>query len=180
MSQRTLLQPAQKLRVPFRAKVGCGWPVSLWGLLLAATISGCETPGWAERLDESFSMPNFKSSKASAADEEQHRKEYAASRERVALYWLLHHRIESGMGYHQVCQILGEDGVRESRDNWVKTGDGSYQVGDDVYAFGPDSEGQTLYLVFRDNKLVNFDPDEFKDASVRPRPAKTRRQSKIE
>jgi hypothetical protein len=148
---------------------GIGVAYCLTGILLAAVFSGCETPGWAERLDQAFTFdpPDRKQSRN---EEEQHRKKYAATRDRDALHWLLRHRIDSGMSYHDVCRTLGEDGSRESRDNWIKNNGGNYQVGDDVYAFGPDSKGQTLYLVFRDDKLVNFDPKEFSSTAHRKRP----------
>lgn len=127
------------------------------GLLLAGALAGCGTSGWAHKLERAFSSKPATSS----ADEERYRRKYVGNHDRKALYWLLRHRVESGMAYGEVCRILGEDGVHETRDNWIKTNGGNYQIGDDCYAFGPDSDGQTLYLVFRDDKLVNFDPTEF-------------------
>jgi hypothetical protein len=35
-----------------------------------------------------------------------------------------------------------------------------------VYAFGPDSEGQTVYLAFREDMLVNFDPLDFRSSAA--------------
>ncbi|HTI50818.1 MAG TPA: hypothetical protein VL475_07700 [Planctomycetaceae bacterium] len=149
-----------------RPQIGAAYWLA--GILLATTLSGCETPGWAQRLDDAFSASPR--DKGHARDEEERqRKKYAGSRDREALHWLLRHRVDSGMSYHEVCRTLGEDGVRESRDNWIKNNGGNYQVGDDVYAFGPDNKGQTLYLVFREDKLVNFDPKEFGGPSHRQR-----------
>lgn len=127
------------------------------GLFLVGLLSGCETSGWAHKLERAFSSRP----QSTSAEEERYRRMYLGNHDRQALYWLLRHRIHSGMPYGDVCRILGEEGVRESRDNWIKTNGGNYQLGDDAYAFGPDSDGQTLYLVFRDDKLVNFDPTEF-------------------
>lgn len=126
-------------------------------LLLAGLLAGCETSGWAHKLERAFSSRP----QTTSADEERYRRKYVGNHDRQALYWLLRHRIDSGMAYGEVCRVLGEEGTRESRDNWIKTNGGNYQLGDDAYAFGPDSDGQTLYLVFRDDKLVNFDPTEF-------------------
>lgn len=143
----------------FQPRVGAAYWLS--GILLATILAGCETPGWAERLDEAFTFSPGKDAGHYREEGERHRKKYAATHDREALHWLLRHCIEPGMSYHDVCRALGEDGVRESRDNWIKNNGGNYQVGDDAYAFGPDNHGQTLYLVFRDDKLVNFDPREF-------------------
>jgi hypothetical protein len=76
--------------------------------------------------------------------------------------WLLAHRVKGGMSYAAVCHVLGEDGERETKDRWLKTGGVNIRIDDEVYAFGPDSEGRNLYLFFRDDRLINFDPDEFK------------------
>lgn len=136
-------------------------------MLLALLASGCETPGWAERLDEAFTP----APKVTPQDVEQHRTRYFKSRDREELYWLLRHEVESGMSYEDVCHAIGQNGVPEKHDTWVKTNGGNYQLGDHVYAFGPDNQGQTVYLVFRENKLVNFDPTEF-SSSGRPKPKK--------
>lgn len=138
----------------------CSATLGALALTLLGLLSGCETPGWAARLDEAFT-PNPRPA-ITHADEERQRKKYAATRDRDALFWLLHYRIDSGMSLADVSRVLGEEGSRESHDRWIKTNGGNYQVGDDVYAFGPDNEGHTLYLVFRDGHLVNFDPDEFR------------------
>lgn len=127
------------------------------GLLVGALSIGCETSGWTRKLERAFSSRPHSTS----AEEEHYRNKYVGNHDRQALYWLLRHRIDAGMPYGDVCRVLGEEGVRETRDNWIKTNGGNYQLGDDAYAFGPDSDGQTLYLVFRDDKLVNFDPTEF-------------------
>jgi hypothetical protein len=44
----------------------------------------------------------------------------------------------------------------------LKTNNNAYHSSDKMYAFGPDSKSHTYYLVFRDNRLVGFDPKEFK------------------
>jgi hypothetical protein len=44
----------------------------------------------------------------------------------------------------------------------LKTNNNAYRSSDKMYAFGPDSKSRTYFLVFRDNRLVGFDPKEFK------------------
>ena len=57
---------------------------------------------------------------------------------------------------------MGEDGTLETGDRRLMTGGGNYRVGDEMYAFGPDSKGKTVYLAFREDRLVNFERSEFK------------------
>lgn len=76
--------------------------------------------------------------------------------------WLLAHCVAPGMSYKEVCRALGEEGSPEANDRWIKTRGTTYQVGDDTYCFGPDSEGQSVYLVFREDKLIGFDPEAFR------------------
>ena len=66
------------------------------------------------------------------------------------------------MSYSAVCHVLGEDGERETKDRWLKTSGANVRIDDEVYSFGPDSEGRILYLFFRDDRLINFEADEFK------------------
>lgn len=147
----------------------CRHPRVAWnwiaaGLLLGGLCAGCETPGWAQKLEKGFSSSEHRSP---AAEEERYRRKYMATHDQDALFWLLRHRVSPGTSYKDVCRTLGEEGTRETRDNWLKTNGGNYQVGDDAYAFGPDSVGRTLYLFFRDDKLVNFDPGEFRESTHR-------------
>ncbi|MFN0052359.1 MAG: hypothetical protein ACKV0T_09210 [Planctomycetales bacterium] len=137
--------------------VGC----LLSAILLAALAGGCESPSWIKGLNESFD----RSSSANREVEEQHRRGYMESRNRADMHWLLRNRITSGMPLQEVRRVLGEDGVSELRDNWIKTKGTVYQSGDQAYAFGPDSDGQTVYLVFRDGRLINFSPREFSEAT---------------
>ncbi|MSR56301.1 MAG: hypothetical protein EXS05_01335 [Planctomycetaceae bacterium] len=133
------------------------------GFVLAAMLVGCETPQWALKLDEAFAPSTVK--KSDPADARDHRTKYVASRDSASLNWLLAHKIDSGMSLADVCKVLGEQGELEERKNWITNRGGNYQIGDDVYAFGPDNKGRKLYLVFRENMLVNFDPTEFEKSS---------------
>ncbi|RPI76174.1 MAG: hypothetical protein EHM42_14970 [Planctomycetaceae bacterium] len=140
------------------------------GILLLTVVSGCESSGWNSRMLEAFSPEKS----ASAEDEERHRTAYAQSRNRDDLYWLLANRVDAGMGLREVNGVLGEEGTRETHGQWARGGD--FQVSDDVYRYGPDSTGQSVYLVFREGRLVNYDRSDFtKGAALDPARAAARR-----
>lgn len=94
---------------------------------------------------------------------ERYRERFQTDRDPAALDWLLANAIDAGMSLGEVEQILAEEGQRVRDDRWVKTNGGYYRSGDVVYKWNPDSSGRSIYLVFREDKLVNFNPDEFKD-----------------
>ncbi|MGQ0637214.1 MAG: hypothetical protein ACT4QC_21610 [Planctomycetaceae bacterium] len=143
-----------------RVRISLGiLPVRLALVLGMAAFAGCESPAWVRSLNDAFTMRRAENA---LAQQESHRREYVASHSRQSMRWLLGHCVNTGMPYKEVCRALGEDGARESHDTWIKTRGGPYQVGDEVYAFGPDNEGQSVYLVFRDDQLIGFDPDEFR------------------
>jgi hypothetical protein len=131
--------------------------VCVW--LATLGLAGCESPAWTKSLNESFGIRDDSSGPRT---EEDHRREYVKTHSRKAMRWLLYRCVKQGMSYEQVCHILGEDGERETNDRWLKTGGANIRVDDLVYSFGPDSEGHMLYLYFREDRLINFDPSEFK------------------
>ena len=139
------------------------YPLSLALLSLVwVSMTGCESlydagvPG----------MERFVDLKSRAAEEEQHRRSYQVDKSPEALQWLLANRVDAGMTLAEVNRILGEEGVREFSDSWIKTKGGHYHSGDTAYKWSSDSEGKTLYLVFRDGRLVNFDRSAFRDPLV--------------
>lgn len=134
------------------------WSVPLWlwlGLGLTLGQVGCETAGWNGRLLEAFAG----SSNHDAELEERHRSAYVQHRTRSDLYWLLGHRIETGMTVAEVAVVLGERGEKEPRGQWVRQGD--FRIDDEIYRYGPDSEGQSVYLVYREGRLVNHNREDF-------------------
>ena len=130
--------------------------VYVWVAVL--TLAGCESPEWTRSLNDSFSAVEQPGSKTS----EQHRQEYVATHDHESMRWLLSHCVEMGMSYRKVCHIMGEDGTLETGDRQLLSGGGNYRVGDEMYAFGPDSKGKTVYLAFREDRLVNYERSEFK------------------
>lgn len=131
-------------------------------LIFVLSCAGCESASWMRSLHSSFAQQTEQERRA----EESHRKRYRETHDRKSLHYLLAHRVQTGMSYKDVCKTLGEDGTREARDNWLKSKGAAYQLGDEVYAFGPDSEGQTVYLAFREDMLVNFDPLDFRSSAA--------------
>ena len=135
--------------------------LAIGGLLSAClavmALAGCESPSWTRTLNESFQA----SDKNEPRTEEEHRREYIATRSRKSMRWLLANRVRPGMSYQEVCHVLGEEGERET-DRAFKTGGVNVRLDDDVYSFGPDSENRALKLFFREDRLINFDPDEFR------------------
>ncbi len=139
---------------------GRRWSVG-WLLLVAAVVCGCET------FQSSFlsAVLNLSPSRR-AAEEEAFRREYQETHSAAAMQWLLANCVHSGMTLEEVNRVLGEEGVREYDDLPIKTNGGFYRADDVVYRWGPDNQGHSVYLVFRDGRLVNFDPDEFREPQI--------------
>ena len=126
-------------------------------ILPIVLLTGCE------------SMPNvglssltFGTGDALRQQEEKHRKQYQETRDPAALDWLFANVVTSGMTQSEITRILGEEGRRVYDDGRFKNEGGHYQIDDDFWKWGPDSEGRTICLGFRDGHLVNFDPNEFR------------------
>ena len=133
-------------------------------LLLAAL---CVTACGCEALQEAGvpGMEPFIDDTARREEEERHREKFLDQKDPQALKWLLENRIHSGMTVEDVNRIIGEPGEREFSDRWIKNdGDGRYRASDKVYRWGPDNEGRSIYLVFRENLLVNFDSQDYANA----------------
>ena len=120
-------------------------------------VGGCSAVG--ENGKSMF--PTFETEEQRATEEETHRLSFQESRKPADFRWLLSHRIESGMSPLEVGKVFGENGKRNEKDGWLKKHDTNYRVGDVSYKWGPDNLGNSALLVFRDEKLLNFDPNEF-------------------
>ncbi len=136
--------------------------VSAWFVagLLAGLLVGCGSTDGSR-------MPSFFSSaeheKDALREEETHRQEFQTTRSKQAMRWLLAHRVQPGMSHKDVGNVLGEAGERQYNDRWLKGKATQYRIDDVLYRFGPDDEGNAIYLGFREDKLVNFDADRFND-----------------
>lgn len=94
-------------------------------------------------------------------EEEQKRQQYITKGESEAIRWLLKNRISSGQTLDEVNQMLGQDGIREYNDGQIKNNGGTFRQSDEVFKWGPDADGNSYMLVFRERKLVNFNRDDY-------------------
>ena len=127
-------------------------------LLTIAVLSGCES---FEQTSLSRMLPFGKKTNLAPQEAEQ-RQKFMNERDPDAFRWLLSRRIHNEMSAEQVAHVLGESGERRLDDREYKTNGGFYQTTDVGYQWGPDRTGHTVVLFFRDGKLINFDPAEFR------------------
>jgi len=91
-------------------------------------------------------------------------KRYQIDRDPKAMRWLLAHEISTGMSVNGVNEIFGQMGDRQYDDSRYKSSSRSFRRTDEVFRWGPDSDGSSVFLVFRDDHLVNFDPEEYRSS----------------
>ena len=126
-----------------------GISILLVGSCLTMMFSGCT------------SFPLLSRGPSIAEQELTHRKEYQLNGSRKALQWLLANRIDQGMDRKTVSEILGQEGERKRDDNKFKSQSSSIRRGDKTYRYGPDNGGRSIYLMYRDDKLINYDAKDF-------------------
>jgi hypothetical protein len=133
------------------------------GLVLAGAFCaaatgflGCTSPG--KTTPQVFAKTSSDDPPKKTADSE--RRHYQVDRDPAALRWLLVHCVHRAMTVKEINIALGEDAIRVHDDTWIKRGNG-YREDDTVYRWGPDKNGRNIYLVFREGKLINFDPKDF-------------------
>jgi hypothetical protein len=131
--------------------------VAIAGLLAAITAAGgCQSVAesssrkWAKMGDQDAPVRTLQSERG----------RYQADRDPAAMRWLLAHQIQSHMTVADINNVFGEDGTRVYDDAWLKKGNG-YRTDDVVFRWGPDKNGRNIYLVFREKRLINFDPKEY-------------------
>lgn len=125
--------------------------LALWGA--AGLLAGCETAN----LQKAMLPP---AERHSPDEERQHRTRYQTDHDSDSIRWLLSRRVRQGMSEPDVAAILGEPGTPVPADQWIKN-EGGYHMGDETFKWGPDDAGRAYYLVFREGKLVNYNPSEF-------------------
>ncbi len=133
--------------------------VTVFTVVLMLLATGCGTASIPKLPD----MGDMFGEKSGIQNEEEHRRNFQRTREPADLRWLLANRISSGMSVSEVGRIIGEEGRRLHDDNWVKKGGGYYQSGDKAWKWEQDRNGQSLILVFREGRLVNFDPSAYSE-----------------
>lgn len=126
-------------------------------ILFVVLASGCESlPSGA------FPDLTFGSGDDQREQEEAHRKRYQETRDPEARDWLFANVVTSGMTRSEITKIFGEDGRRVYNADRFRNNGGHYQMDDEVWKWGPDRNGHSVMLVFRDGKLANFDQREFR------------------
>lgn len=118
-----------------------------------AAVAGCESLEPFNNI--ALSRQRREANRAKAVEM---REKYLTTGDTRAIRWLLANSIDEGMEVDEINRILGQDGELETADRFVKTGKITYHVDDVTYRWGPDDHGKTYFLVFRDGKLVNFEP----------------------
>jgi hypothetical protein len=96
-----------------------------------------------------------------------YREQFLLERDPEALNWLLANRVQNGMSVMEINHMLGEDGERIERDQRFKVNANEILQTDVAYQWGPDRNGRTIVLFFREGRLIQFRPDEFVSADDR-------------
>lgn len=130
----------------------------LLAVILFAPAIGCETPAGPQFQWWATHRPDEPAQQAA-----EHRRQFQQQGEQESFRWLLANAVASGMTLSDVEHALGSEGERVWDDERFKTGGtGRYQQTDETYKWGPDSSGSSAFLIFRDGKLVNYDPKAYR------------------
>ncbi|MDP1796087.1 MAG: hypothetical protein Q8K78_01325 [Planctomycetaceae bacterium] len=127
-----------------------------FAILLAASFVGCETlhqagvPGLEQYVKDEDAL---------AAPE--YRESFQVDRDPTAFSWLLAHRVRNGMTVSEVSEALGDSGEEFSNSQALKKNANEYQATDIAYRWGPDAQGRSVILFFRDGHLIQFNPRDF-------------------
>ncbi len=127
-----------------------------WAMLLMGVLVGCETlhqagvPGLEQYVkdEDAIAAPNY-------------RERFQVDRDPAAFSWLMRHRVRTGMTVAEVSEALGDSGEEFSSSQDLKKGLTEYQTTDVAFRWGPDSEGRSVILFFRDGRLIQFNPNDF-------------------
>lgn len=99
---------------------------------------------------------------AEVQHDQDQREKFMLNQDHKALFWLIGHRLENGLLLSEVEEILGVPGEFTSDVDYGKS-DGLHQVTDTAYKWGPDNCGQSVILFFRDGRLSNFNPKDYRN-----------------
>jgi len=130
----------------------------LFAAALIALAIGCETPAGPQFQWWATHRPDEPAQEAA-----EHRRRFQQQGDPESFRWLLANGVASGMSLSDVEHALGSGGERVWDDQRFKTGAGRYHQTDETYKWGPDSEGSSAFLIFRDGKLVNYDPKAYRE-----------------
>tara|TARA_R110002095_G_scaffold83532_1_gene72491 strand:- start:415 stop:846 length:432 start_codon:yes stop_codon:yes gene_type:complete len=132
-------------------------PWMVCGIIVFLLNSACETlPGW-----DSTTMSGTHRTEKRAISAEDYRTSFLTTRDPKALDWILKNRLYSGMSRSSVEKEIGEEGEYQESSKWLKATGGTFRTTDEAFRWGPDESGRSVYLIFRDDVLVNFNPADF-------------------
>ena len=149
------------MRLKMRPRNVISWPiiVSVFYVGFVASLNvGCNTFDTEQMIASVLPPPKVKNEEVAM-----HRRRFQQDRISADFRWLLANATRTGMTPKDVGEVLGERGEIVMNDTWIKSSGGHYRASDEVYKWGPDDKGKSVYLVFREDRLVNFDPSEFRD-----------------
>lgn len=128
------------------------------GLVLAA--AGCETT-LPERLP---GIAQLRPTEDELQKEEECRVKFQTDRDPESLDWLMDHCLNAGVSVEDVNALFGTEGERLENDRWVKA-KSRYREDDETWQWGPDNQGRSIYLVFREGRLI-YNPKERETAEI--------------
>lgn len=108
--------------------------------------------------------PTIAELRAEAQLADKQRKRFRRALDPAAFRWLLANRVRSGMTLGEVNRELGQDGNRRYEDAQFKARNIGVQRTDETWEWGPDKEGTTYILFFRNDRLTGFDPSQYDDS----------------
>ena len=132
----------------------------IWsGLLVFACLllASCETLKAPGSTADWFARNN----KGHEREVQAYRTQWQTRRDGDAVRWLLSTQIHNGLTPEEVNERLGDIGELEVNSQVFKQQGEGFRVDDEFYRYGPDREGRTHYLGFREGKLVNFDAERY-------------------
>lgn len=136
-----------------RRLVLCGMLTSSCGL------AGCGTAGLNGFLAD------LGHQKITNAEFEEHRKQFSQEKDPQALSWLMAHALNNGMTVQEVEHALGDAGERIYDDVELKSHYEEFLHTDVAYKWGPDTDGNSVVLFFREGRLVQYSPEKFRAAA---------------
>ncbi|WP_010587689.1 hypothetical protein [Schlesneria paludicola] len=96
-----------------------------------------------------------------------HRERFSAERNHESLYWLVANNVQNTMSLREVEAAIGEPGEYTTETGRMRSE--GVQSTDNAFTWGPDNEGYSVILFFRDGHLTNFDPSDYDLSSSKKR-----------
>ena len=140
------------------ANLRCVAPWMVCGIMVLLLSSACES---IPELGSTGMSSAHQVQKQKTNPAESYRTRFQTNRDPKALDWILKNRLYSGMSRGSVEKEIGEEGEFQEASKWLKATGGTFRTSDEAYKWGPDESGRSVYLIFRDDVLVNFNPEDF-------------------